>query len=98
MTCFLRSSAFICGLALCLLSPGVCAQAQSYPTRPIKIIVPFGPGGFTDLAARLLPKEPAPAIGQAIVRANKPGAASTIGTTEGAKPPPPRHTRARVST
>ncbi len=98
MTCFLRSSAFICGLALCLLSPGVCAQAQSYPTRPIKIIVPFGPGGFTDVAARILQKELAPAIGQAIVVENKPGAGSTIGTTEVAKAPPDGYTLAMIST
>ena len=40
--------------------------AQQYPTRPIKIIVPFGPGGFTDVAARILQKELAPAIGQPV--------------------------------
>ena len=94
----LRSSAFICGLALCLISTGLLAQGQSYPTRPIKIIVPFGPGGFTDVAARILQKELAPAIGQPIVIENKPGAGSTIGTAEVAKAPPDGYTLAMIST
>src|SRR5207253_7866586 len=43
-----------------------------YPAKPIRIIVPFGPGGFTDVAARILQKELAPAIGQPIIIENKP--------------------------
>jgi tripartite-type tricarboxylate transporter receptor subunit TctC len=61
------------------------SHAQQFPSRPIKIIVPFGPGGFTDVAARILQKELAPAIGQPVVIENKPGAGSTIGTAEVAK-------------
>jgi tripartite-type tricarboxylate transporter receptor subunit TctC len=51
---------------------GLClpAWAQGYPHKPIKIIVPFGPGGFTDVAARILQKELAPAIGQPIIIEN----------------------------
>lgn len=72
-------------------------QAQ-YPERPIKIIVPFGPGGFTDVAARILQKELAPAFGQAIIIENKPGAGSTIGTTEVAKAKPDGYTLVMIST
>ncbi len=72
--------------------------AQSYPSRPIKIIVPFGPGGFTDVAARILQKELAPAIGQAVVIENKPGAGSTIGTAEIANGQPDGYTLVMVST
>jgi tripartite-type tricarboxylate transporter receptor subunit TctC len=72
--------------------------AQSFPNRPIKIIVPFGPGGFTDVAARILQKELAPAIGQPIVIENKPGAGSTIGTAEVAKAAPDGYTLVMVST
>jgi len=72
--------------------------AQQYPARPIKIIVPFGPGGFTDVAARILQKELAPAIGQPVIIENKPGAGSTIGTSEVAKAAPDGYTLAMIST
>ena len=85
-------------LALCALLVATAASAQSYPTRPIKIIVPFGPGGFTDVAARILQKELAPAIGQPVVIENKPGAGSTIGTAEVANAPPDGYTLLMIST
>jgi tripartite-type tricarboxylate transporter receptor subunit TctC len=71
---------------------------QQFPTKPIKIIVPFGPGGFTDVAARILQKELAPAIGQPIIIENKPGAGSTIGTSEVAKGSPDGYTLVMIST
>lgn len=74
------------------------AAAAQYPERPIKIIVPFGPGGFTDVAARILQKELAPALGQSIIIENKPGAGSTIGTSEVAKAKPDGYTLAMIST
>jgi tripartite-type tricarboxylate transporter receptor subunit TctC len=74
------------------------AFAQGYPSKPIKIIVPFGPGGFTDVAARILQKELAPAIGQAIIIENKPGAGSTIGTAEVSKSAPDGYTLVMIST
>ena len=74
------------------------ALAQSYPSKPIKIIVPFGPGGFTDVAARIIQKELAPAIGQPIIIENKPGAGSTIGTSEVAKAAPDGYTLVMIST
>ncbi len=84
-------------LALALALVPLAAGAQ-YPERPIKIIVPFGPGGFTDVAARILQKELAPAIGQTIVIENKPGAGSTIGTAEVANAKPDGYTLAMIST
>jgi tripartite-type tricarboxylate transporter receptor subunit TctC len=78
-----------------LLSPGAAAQ---FPERPIKVIVPFGPGGFTDVAARILQKELAPALGQSIVIENKPGAGSTIGTAEVANAKPDGYTLVMIST
>ena len=77
---------------------GALAQQQQYPTRPIRIVVPFGPGGFTDVAARILQKELAPAIGQPVVIENKPGAGSTIGTAEIAKAQPDGYTLVMIST
>jgi tripartite-type tricarboxylate transporter receptor subunit TctC len=66
--------------------------------RPIRIVVPFGPGGFTDVAARILQKELAPAIGQPIVIENKPGAGSTIGTTDVARSAPDGYSLVMIST
>ncbi len=77
---------------------GVPAFAQGFPTKPIKIIVPFGPGGFTDVAARILQKELAPAIGQPIIIENKPGAGSTIGTAEVSRAAPDGYTLVMIST
>ncbi len=74
------------------------AGAQTFPDRPIKIIVPFGPGGFTDVAARILQKELAPAIGQSVIIENKPGAGSTIGTAEVSKAKPDGYTLVMIST
>jgi len=74
------------------------AFAQPYPTKPIKIIVPFGPGGFTDVAARILQKELQPVIGQPVIIENKPGAGSTIGTAEVSKAAPDGYTLAMIST
>ena len=82
----------------CLATFGVAALAQGYPTRPIRIVVPFGPGGFTDVAARILQKELAPAIGQSIVIENKPGAGSTIGTAEISKAAPDGYNLVMIST
>ncbi|HYC36477.1 MAG TPA: tripartite tricarboxylate transporter substrate binding protein [Usitatibacter sp.] len=79
------------------LAVATTAFAQ-YPDRPIKIIVPFGPGGFTDVAARILQKELAPALGQTIIIENKPGAGSTIGTAEVAKARPDGYTLVMIST
>lgn len=74
------------------------AALAQYPERPIRIIVPFGPGGFTDVAARILQKELAPALGQSIIIENKPGAGSTIGTAEVSKAKPDGYTLVMVST
>jgi tripartite-type tricarboxylate transporter receptor subunit TctC len=88
-------------LALVLAAALQCAlpaAAQPWPARPVKIIVPFGPGGFTDVAARILQKELGNAIGQPVVIENKPGAGSTIGTAEVAQAKPDGYTLVMVST
>jgi tripartite-type tricarboxylate transporter receptor subunit TctC len=56
------------------------ARAQSYPTKPIKLIVPFGPGGPTDLAARLASQIMQGALGQSVVIENRAGAGGATGT------------------
>lgn len=54
------------------------AHAQSYPSKPITLVVPAAPGGTTDLAGRMLAQELAPVIGQSVVVDNKAGGNGTI--------------------
>jgi len=70
----------------------------SYPDRPVKLIVPFGPGGFTDVVARILGQKLSVAMGQQFVIENRPGAGSTIGTDAVAKAAPDGYTLVMVST
>ena len=70
-------------VATTLLAGAVApAAAQSYPTRPVTMVVPFPPGGNTDIMARALQHELGKALGQTIVIINKGGAAGTIGMNE----------------
>ncbi|MDB5764766.1 MAG: hypothetical protein JWQ21_3761 [Herminiimonas sp.] len=86
-------------LALGLLSLAAqSANAQSYPNRSVKIIVPFGPGGFTDVVARILGQKLTASMGQSFIIENRPGAGSTIGTDAVAKSAPDGYTLVMVST
>ncbi len=63
------------------------AFAQSYPNRPIKVIIPWPPGQATDLAARMVSEKLVPVLGQPLVMDNKPGAGGTIGSEAASKTP-----------
>src|SRR5256886_9905280 len=56
------------------------AWAQAYPSRPVRVIVPFAPAGTTDIAARLMGQWLSERLGQQFVIENRPGASTTIGT------------------
>lgn len=68
------------------------AHAQSWPNRPIRMVVPYTPGGYTDLMARLVSEKMATALGTTIVIENKPGANAAIGTDAVAKAAPDGYT------
>ena len=76
----------------CLRCRVSAAFAQAYPAKPVRLIVPFAPGGFTDVVARILGQKLSAAMGQQFVVENKPGAGSTIGTDFVAKAPPDGYT------
>jgi len=73
------------------------AQAQTYPTKPITIVVPASPGGAIDLAARLIGQKLSDTWGQSVVIDNKAGATGIIGTDLIAKAPPDGHTLVLVA-
>ncbi|QKO21598.1 tripartite tricarboxylate transporter substrate binding protein [Rhodoferax sp. BAB1] len=73
------------------------AAAQNYPNRPVKIIVPFGAGGFTDVVARIVGQKLGAAMGGSFVIENKPGAGSTIGADMVAKAAPDGYTLVMIS-
>jgi len=73
------------------------ARADDYPTRTIRMIVPFGAGGPTDVFTRVIGEELRKALGQPIVMENRPGAGTIIGTTEAAKSAPDGYTLLMIS-
>ncbi len=84
--------------AVSSISFGVPLWAQSYPNKPVKLIVPFGPGGFTDVVARIVGQKLSSNLGQQFVIENKVGAGSTIGTDFVAKSAPDGYTLVMIST
>ena len=84
-------------VALMLAVAALGAQAQGYPSRPVKIIVPFGAGGPADIFARFLGKEMEGALGQPIVVEDKPGGGSIIGSDAVAKSAPDGYTLLMMS-
>lgn len=64
------------------------ASAQSYPSKPIEVVIPFSAGGNTDLMARAMQKPLSDILGQPIVPINQPGASATLGTGETARAKP----------
>jgi tripartite-type tricarboxylate transporter receptor subunit TctC len=80
------------GTLAALLALATAAFAQGYPTKPLKMIVPFPPAGSTDLSARAVAAKLGERLGQPVVIENKPGAGGNIGGEQAAKSPPDGYT------
>src|SRR5688572_12144198 len=78
------------GIAALLVA--AAAHAQSYPDRPVRIVVGFPPGGSSDTVARVVAQQLSPLLGQPVVVENKPGAGGVIGSDTVAKSAPDGHT------
>ena len=96
MQLLVRSAALALSALLPALSPSFAA-AQDYPSRPVKIIVPFGAGGPADVFSRQLAQLLQEQLKQSFVVENRPGAGSIIGTNEVAKAPPDGYTLLTMS-
>jgi tripartite-type tricarboxylate transporter receptor subunit TctC len=84
-------AAVICG-AIALIAVAAPAAADTYPSKPIRLIVAFAAGGATDVNARLLAQRLTQQLGKSVIVDNKPGAAGNIGTAEAARSAPDGYT------
>src|SRR6266568_2957899 len=93
----LASRAAVAALALAALAAAGCAWGQApYPSKPIKWIVPYTPGGITDSVTRLVAQKLEERLGQPIVIENKPGANSIVGVDFVSKAPADGYTMLTV--
>jgi tripartite-type tricarboxylate transporter receptor subunit TctC len=87
-----RAAAFLAATSLAVFALGALAAEPAYPSRPIRLVVPFGPGTQSDIVARLLSMKLEPELGQPVVIENRAGASSNIGNEAVAKSPPDGYT------
>ncbi|ALM83352.1 tripartite tricarboxylate transporter substrate binding protein [Bordetella sp. N] len=99
--CFASAVSAVLAGSLWLVNPALAqgpVQSGPYPSAPVRLIVPFAAGGFTDVVARLLGEKLGGVLGQPVVVENRVGAGSTIGTDYVAKSPADGYTLALIST
>lgn len=80
------------GLLLFLAFAALTAHSQVYPTKPVRLIVPFAPGGTTEVLARIIGQKLGEQLGQQVIIDNRPGASGSLGTTIAAKSSPDGYT------
>lgn len=88
----LTRRAFAAGVAAAAAAPALALAQGTWPARPVRFIVPYTPGGFTDVTARLIAGKLAERIGQPVTIENKPGSNSIVGVDAVAKAAPDGHT------
>jgi len=84
-------------MALAALSASIEAHAAEYPTKPIRLIVPFAPGGSNDIMARIAAQKFSESLSQQVIVDNRPGASGIVGTELAAKAPPDGYTLLMMS-
>ena len=88
---YLRSVGVLAMLAI-VVQPAAAADVRNYPAKPVRMIVPFAPGGTTDVIARIIGQKLTDTLGQQVVIDNRPGANGNIGTDLAAKSAPDGYT------
>jgi tripartite-type tricarboxylate transporter receptor subunit TctC len=88
------SMKFVLGAALAagMLAGSPAAMTQQYPAKPVRIVVPFAPGGGSDFIARFMAQRLTDALGKQVIVENKPGAGGVLGIEAGIKSPPDGYT------
>jgi len=83
-----RRTLISAGAVITLLGVAGGAWAQAYPNKPVRLVVPFAPGGTTDIVARVVAEKMGASLGQTVIVENKAGGGGTVGANDTAKSPP----------
>ena len=93
----MKTALAVLAAAVMVSAPAPAATAQNYPNKPVRLIVPFSPGGGTDIMSRLLSVPVSESIGQSVVVDNRPGAGGSLGAEIAAQAQPDGYTIIMVS-
>jgi tripartite-type tricarboxylate transporter receptor subunit TctC len=95
-SCVRTGNRIIAALAAIVLLAAAAAQAQTFPSKTVRIIVPFAPGGAADIMARLVAEQMSPSLGQPVIVENRPGAGAVVGYELTARAAPDGYTMVSV--
>ena len=92
-----QRSLWLTFLTMVMTATAPAASAQEYPAKPVRVIVPFAPGGGSDVIARFLAQRLTETLGKPFIVDNKPGAGGNLGVEQGVKSPPDGYTLTLIS-